>query len=88
MHTGGFSNKGLQRIQNVMGGYVERGEIPGVVTLGSRRGKVHVEALGRKRIDDDSVQRDTIFRISPMTKPIIAAATMILDEECKLRLRI
>jgi CubicO group peptidase (beta-lactamase class C family) len=34
----------------------------------------------------DVITRDTIFRISSMTKPIIAAATMILVEECKLRL--
>ena len=30
--------------------------------------------------------RDTIFRISSMTKPITAVATMILVEECRLRL--
>ena len=32
------------------------------------------------------MQRDTIFRIASMTKPITAAAAMILVEECKLRL--
>ena len=32
------------------------------------------------------MRRDTIFRISSMTKPIAAVATMILVEECKLRL--
>src|SRR5260370_36346910 len=32
------------------------------------------------------MRRDTISRISSMTKPIIAVATMILVEECKLRL--
>ena len=34
----------------------------------------------------DPIRRDTIFRISSMTKPITAAAAMILVEECKLRL--
>src|SRR6185295_8869899 len=34
----------------------------------------------------DPMARDTIFRITSMTKPITAAATMILVEECKLRL--
>ncbi|WP_433935361.1 serine hydrolase [Sorangium cellulosum] len=29
---------------------------------------------------------DTIFRITSMTKPVTAAAAMILVEECKLRL--
>jgi CubicO group peptidase (beta-lactamase class C family) len=32
------------------------------------------------------MRRDTIFRITSMTKPITAAAAMILVEECKLRL--
>src|SRR5207244_12779783 len=36
--------------------------------------------------DPTPMRRDTIFRISSMTKPIIAVATMILVEECKLRL--
>jgi len=83
---GGFSESRLGRIREAMGGYVERGEVPGVVTLVSRRGEVHVEALGRRRVGGDPVRRDTIFRISSMTKPIMAAATMILVEECKLRL--
>ncbi len=30
--------------------------------------------------------RDTIFRIASMSKPVAAAAAMILVEECKLRL--
>ena len=36
--------------------------------------------------DATPMRRDTIFRISSMTKPIIAVATMILVEECRLRL--
>ncbi len=32
------------------------------------------------------MRRDTIFRITSMTKPVTAAAAMILVEECKLRL--
>jgi CubicO group peptidase (beta-lactamase class C family) len=69
-----------------MSGYVERGEIPGMVTLVSRRGEVHVDALGAKAIGADPMRRDTIFRIASMTKAITAAAAMILVEECKLRL--
>ena len=34
----------------------------------------------------DAMSRDTIFRIASMTKPITAVTTMILVEECKLRL--
>jgi CubicO group peptidase (beta-lactamase class C family) len=74
-------------MHDVMAGYVERSDIPGLVTLVSRRGEVHVEAFGTMAIDSRiPMRRDTIFRIASMTKPITAAATMILVEECKLRL--
>jgi CubicO group peptidase (beta-lactamase class C family) len=74
-------------MHDVMGGYVERGEVPGLVTLVSRRGEAHVDAIGTKALGGSGpMQRDTIFRIASMTKPITAVATMILVEECKLRL--
>ena len=87
MSTGGLSKARLGRVHDVMAGYVERGEVPGIVTLVSRRGEVHVDAIGTKSSAGATpIARDTIFRISSMTKPITAAATMILVEECKLRL--
>ncbi len=87
MSTAGLSRARLGRMHDVMAGYVERGEVPGLVTLVSRRGEVHVDAIGTRAIEDPApMRRDTIFRISSMTKPITAAATMILVEECKLRL--
>ncbi|HEX6480546.1 MAG TPA: serine hydrolase domain-containing protein [Ktedonobacteraceae bacterium] len=87
MSTAGLSTARLGRMHDVMAGYVERGEVPGLVTLVSRRGEVHVDAIGTRAIADPTpMRRDTIFRISSMTKPITAAATMIMVEECKLRL--
>src|SRR6266516_2927060 len=87
MSTGGLSRMRLARMHDVMAGYVERGEVPGLVTLVSRRGAVHVDAIGARTIGESApMRRDTIFRISSMTKPITAAATMILVEECRLRL--
>src|SRR5436305_3748070 len=87
MSTAGLSTARLGRMHDVMAGYVERGDVPGLVTLVSRRGEVHVDAIGMKAFAGlDPMRRDTIFRISSMTKPITAAATMILVEECKLRL--
>src|SRR5215211_2538388 len=87
MSTGGLSTARLGRMHDVMAGYVERGEVPGIVTLVSRRGEVHVDAIGMKAVGgSDPIRHDTIFRITSMTKPITAAATMILVEECKLRL--
>jgi CubicO group peptidase (beta-lactamase class C family) len=83
---GGFSKARLDRMHDVMAGYVERGEVPGIVALVARAGEVYVDSVGKKSIGGDPVQRDTIFRISSMTKPVTAVATMILVEECKLRL--
>jgi len=77
----------LGRMHDVMASYVERGDVPGLVTLVSRRGEVHVDAIDAKAVGGgDPIRRDTIFRIASMTKPITAAATMILVEECRLRL--
>lgn len=87
MSTAGLSRARLSRMHNVMAGFVERGEVPGLVTLVSRRGEAHIDVIGTQTLGESHpMRRDTIFRISSMTKPIIAVATMILVEECKLRL--
>lgn len=87
MSAGGFSQARLARMQDVMVGYVERGQVPGLVTLVYRRDEVHVDALGTMTVGGgELMQRDTIFRIASMTKPITAVAAMILVEECRLRL--
>ena len=87
MRDGGLSAERLKRLHDVMTGYVERGEVPGLVTLVARRGEGHVDAIGAMAAgSEEPMRRDTIFRISSMTKPITAAAAMILIEECTLRL--
>jgi CubicO group peptidase (beta-lactamase class C family) len=87
MSTGGFSEARLGRMHDVLAGHVERGEVPGLVTLIARRGEVRVDAIGAKSVGvSDPMRRDTIFRIASMTKPVAAAAAMILVEECVLRL--
>jgi CubicO group peptidase (beta-lactamase class C family) len=82
-----FSPERLARMHDVLAGYVERGVAPGLVALVSRRGETYVDAIGMLAVDGDGpMARDTIFRIASMTKPITAAAAMILVEECVLRL--
>jgi CubicO group peptidase (beta-lactamase class C family) len=74
-------------MREVMAGHVERGQVPGLVTLLSRRGEAHVETIGLTALRGGGpMRRDTIFRIASLTKPIAAAAAMTLVEECKLRL--
>jgi CubicO group peptidase (beta-lactamase class C family) len=90
MNSGGLSTARLARLHDVLAGYVERGEVPGLVALISRRGEAYVDVLGTmaagSSAGNNPMRRDTIFRISSMTKPITAVATMILVEECMLRL--
>src|SRR5215217_8873323 len=87
MSTGGLSTARLGCMHDVMAAYVENGVVPGVVTLVSRQGEVHVDAIGTKAFGgSDPMRRDTIFRVASVTKPIVAAAAMILVEECALRL--
>src|SRR5215211_8145760 len=87
MNNGEFSGARLGRMRDVMAGHVKHGDVPGIVTLVSRRGEVHVDAIGTKAFGgSESMRHDTIFRIASVTKPIVAAAAMILVEECVLRL--
>src|SRR2546429_520706 len=87
MSSGGFSKARLGRVHDVMAGYVERGDGPGIGTLVSRGGEAHVDAMGARAVGGGApILRDTILRISSMPKPTPAAATMVLGEECKLRL--
>ena len=83
----GFHNGRLRRMREVLQGHVDRGEAPGVIALVSRRGEKHIELLGHTEPGGHApLARDAIFRITSMTKPVTAAAAMVLVEDCKLRL--
>jgi CubicO group peptidase (beta-lactamase class C family) len=85
--AGALSRVRLGRMHDVMAGHVDAGEMPGLVALVSRRGEVHVDAIGKQAFDGhEPMRRDTIFRMASLTKPVVAAAAMILVEECRLRL--
>ena len=85
--SGGLSPARLARMRDVMAGHVARGHLPGLVTLVCRRDDVHVEAIGAQAPDGDTpMQRDTIFRVASLTKPVAATAALILIEECRLQL--
>jgi CubicO group peptidase (beta-lactamase class C family) len=81
-----LSAERLGRLHNVLAGHVGSGAVPGLVALISRKGAVHVDVIGSMSIGGPPMGRDTIFRISSMTKPVTGAATMILVEEGKLSL--
>ncbi|HEX3397609.1 MAG TPA: serine hydrolase domain-containing protein [Steroidobacteraceae bacterium] len=79
----GLSTAGLARLGRVMQTEVERGRVPGAVTLIARRGQLgYLESFGqRDPASGAPMATDSIFRIYSMTKPIVSAAVMMLWEE-------
>ena len=84
----GLSAKRLERISTTTRQFIDEERLAGAVTVVARRGKVaYFEAYGMMDVETNkSMQKDTIFRIYSMTKPIAAAAVMMLCEEGKLEL--
>lgn len=84
----GMSRDRLARIGEVLAADVEKGLLPGAVTVVARRGRiVHFKAHGRlDPARDEPMERDAIFRIYSMTKPLVSVALMMLAEEGRLLL--
>ncbi len=84
----GFSQKGLQRLTEVLRREVEQKMLPGAVVLLAREGRVGCfEALGSRDARTGTPMRhDSIFRIYSMTKPIVSVGLMMLVEAGRLKL--
>ena len=76
----------LDLVSQRMQEFVNAGEIAGAVTLVARADQtVHLDATGWADIAAKTpMQADTIFWIASMTKPITAAAVLMLQDEGKL----
>ncbi|MFI5931566.1 serine hydrolase domain-containing protein [Actinoplanes sp. NPDC051494] len=69
-------------LHEVMAARIGRGEFPGIVTLVARGDDVRVDTIGSTAFEGGSpMRRDTLFRIASMTKPVLAAVTMMLVED-------
>ena len=84
----GMSSDRMERITALGERYVNNNQVAGMVNLVMRNGKVvHYKAHGARGSDDDRpMQKDDLFRIYSMTKPITAAAAMQLYEQGKFQL--
>ncbi|NNK74797.1 MAG: beta-lactamase family protein [Maribacter sp.] len=83
-----FANEGvsverLARYDAFLKQEIKEGRIVGALTLVSRNGKiVHNTALGYGSLSEKkAMQKDGIFHLMSMTKPIVTAAFMMLYEE-------
>ncbi|MCH8140960.1 MAG: serine hydrolase [Proteobacteria bacterium] len=85
----GMSSERLARIGPAMQRYIDARLVPGTITAVMRRGKlVHLQMQGDMDVENGrSMERDAIFRIASMTKPITSVALMMLWEEGHFQLR-
>jgi CubicO group peptidase (beta-lactamase class C family) len=79
----GVSTERLAHVDATMHAYVDKGKLPGVQTLISRRGElVHHDCYGFADVEaQQPVAPDTIYRIYSMTKPITSVGLMMLYEQ-------
>jgi len=85
--TRSTSRAGLDRLHQAMAARVAKRELPGMVTLVAHGDDVDVDTIGAMAFgSSEPMRRDTIFRIASLTKPILAAATMMLVEDGTLAL--
>lgn len=79
----GFSSERLSKISDFVDREIAAGNLVGAVTLVARHGQVVLfDSAGRYGLEDDRpMDKDALFRIFSMTKPITTVAAMILYEE-------
>jgi len=84
----GFDSARLKLLDNYMAKVVSDGRVAGMTTLLARHGKiVQFKTYGKASLATGKpMEKDTIFRIYSMTKPVTGVAMMILFEEGKWRL--
>ena len=84
----GMSTQRLSRLKSEMQALVDSNQLPGVVTMVAKDGKVvEFDAAGKRDVESAApLQKDSIFRIYSMSKPITGVAMMMLFEEGKWQL--
>jgi CubicO group peptidase (beta-lactamase class C family) len=85
----GFDAARLARIDRHFGRYVDDGRLAGWLILVARHGQVvHLATHGHRDLEAAlPVERDTLWRIFSMTKPITSVAAMALYEEGAFELK-
>jgi len=77
-----------ESIPSALRAFVDAGALAGAATLVWRDGRVvHTAGVGRRDLETNApVERDTIFRIASMTKPVTTVAALMLHDEGRFAL--
>jgi CubicO group peptidase (beta-lactamase class C family) len=77
----------MSNLHDILQTYVGNGSVPGAVGLMARGDRVELAAAGSADVDGTfPMARDSIFRVASITKPITAAAVMMLVEDGRIAL--
>src|SRR3954447_25213906 len=84
----GLSEERLSRVHAAMQRHIDAHDISGAVTLVARKGQIAwFHAQGSMDIEANKpMQKDAIFRVFSMSKPVCGVAILMLLEEGKVRL--
>ena len=86
--TAGFYPERLNRLDDLIQSYIDKGAFPGVAAIVVRNGRiVYHKAFGKADLETPKpLAKDAIYRIASMTKAITSLAAMMLHEEGKILL--
>ncbi|MBV9204640.1 MAG: beta-lactamase family protein [Actinobacteria bacterium] len=73
-------------LHDILKVHVDNGSVPGAVGLVARGGRMEVAAVGAMAVGGAPMARDSIFRFASITKPITAAAVMMLVDDGRIAL--
>ena len=77
----------MSKLRDILQTHVSNGSVPGAVGLIARGDRVEVQAAGSAGTDGACpMARDSIFRIASITKPVTAAAVMMLVQDGRVAL--
>jgi CubicO group peptidase (beta-lactamase class C family) len=84
----GFSSERLERVAELMQRQIDERIFPGAVSLVMRDDQiVYFHAQGLMDVETQRpMQKDAVFRIMSMTKPVVAVSILMMVEEGKVRL--
>ena len=76
----------MDDLHDILQGHVDNGSIPGAVALAARGDRTNVAVAGSVAIGSAPMDRASIFRLASLTKPITAAAVMMLVDDGRITL--
>ena len=76
----------MANLYDTLAAHAGHGSVPGAVALVARGDRVEAAAVGTLSLGGAPMTRDSIFRLASITKPVTAAAVMLLVQDGRIAL--